>query len=243
MTSVLALWETGNDKPNPHIPNGALQVIWDSGLWKEDLLRLVRRHAKRLHQTRWSERSLFNLEKDYFVALYVLRKLKEAGKLSSEVASLRVPGRRHRTTGKRVTRLNWHRVDELYGFGRFTSVNFTQDYLSNQVIHSYVFMGTGDDGIDGVLFVSDRERNRHLNYVSLEATAGLLLAVVVDDVVHGEFRLRPGESDYKVRTAASIPALVKRLKDAGRELGLKRAIRPYLDQLAKRSAKARGLGR
>ncbi|TYA13498.1 hypothetical protein FRY98_12665 [Paenibacillus faecis] len=63
--------------------------------------------------TSFSEEMAVDFEKDILIALYSVRKLEEAGKLSLNTKGIQIQVKSYKNM-KDVTRLNWHRIDELY---------------------------------------------------------------------------------------------------------------------------------
>jgi hypothetical protein len=136
-------------------------VIFESSYWKDDLLKIAKRFYKRIYQIRWYERSLVNVEKDIFVGFYIVRKLIEAGKLSTLTENLKVNLVEYKSTGKTVTRYNRHKIEELYDLSNRHAVEVDIIYLCNQIVHSYIFApGFSDESgeLAYLLFCSDRKK-------------------------------------------------------------------------------------
>ena len=159
-------------------------MIWESYPWKEELLRIAERLAKKQNQRRWTERTDANLEKDVFVGCYAIRKMIEARKLSEPVLSYQVSCAtaplRH---GKRVTLYDWHKLDELYDFGQQTTAELALRGLCNQFVHSYVFCPVfGESGLlDSVAVASDRKRRECVYLIRVSSLIELFRAVGNDD--------------------------------------------------------------
>jgi len=86
----------------------------ESYYWKEDLLN----HAKRLKPvkkpSRWSERLVVNFEKEIIISFFCIRKLFEAHKVSSKSREHKARVYTYAPSGKRITKLNQHSIDEVY---------------------------------------------------------------------------------------------------------------------------------
>ncbi len=115
-------------------------MIWESGDWKDDLLKTALKLSRRIHQKRWSERSFFLFEKEIFFAFYSIRKLIEAQKLSDYVVEAKIPLQSFKTRGLPVTRLNRDRLDEFYNLQDTSSESIKLKDICNQFIHSYIFV-------------------------------------------------------------------------------------------------------
>ena len=130
---------------------------------------------RRASQERWPERSLVAVEKDVFNAFYAIRKLMDAKKLSLRVEKMSIALSWFPSRGKPVTHMNWHKLDRLYDFSKRTTTRKKLRFISNQLIHSYVFSTLFDDNrLKGFLFCSERDRNRFLYQVGLAELISVL---------------------------------------------------------------------
>ncbi len=176
-------------------------MIWESSYWKNELLKIAKRMSRRINQRRWLELSAVNVEKDVFLAFYIIRKLVEAKKLTTEAENLPVKLNVYPTLGRAVTRNNWRKIDELYNFSKQTTVRKGLQFICNQIIHSYVFFISIDDetgGLAGVLFCSDHERNRHLYELSTKTMIDILERIGNNEIstIHSNYDDKSG--DWKI---------------------------------------------
>ena len=65
-------------------------MINESSHWKNDLLKQAKVLGRYKQQTRWPEVSFAKLEKSNMLGFYVIRKLKEAAKLSDAIANQQI---------------------------------------------------------------------------------------------------------------------------------------------------------
>lgn len=180
-------------------------MIWDSYPWKADLRRRASWLRKQQHERRWPESAIVRVEQCIMIGCYCVRKLVEAKKLTDRVVKRPVPLVIYPTTGKPVTLMNWHKVDQLYNFEKGQSRPRQMGFLCNQMIHSYVFVCgfNSRNGLSFVLFSSDFERNRNLYQVSVRALANLFDAVARDGVWSSQLVLETTQDgavkDYRVK--------------------------------------------
>ena len=75
--------------------------------------------------------------------------------------------------------MNWHRIDELYDFSTSNIEKISLKFICNQLIHSYVFMTSFNENsqLTGILFSSDRYRNKKLFSVDINDVIGILRKV------------------------------------------------------------------
>lgn len=175
-------------------------MIWESGDWKDDLLKTALKLSRRIHQKRWSERSFFMFEKEIFFAFYSIRKLIEAKKLSDYVVEAKIPLQSFKTRGLPVTRFNRDRLDELYNLQDRLSESIKLKDICNQFIHSYIFVPSFGElnELDSIFFCSDNTRKHKVFKLAIVDLIAALKMVGSDypSARYDEFDEKLG--DYKV---------------------------------------------
>lgn len=154
-------------------------MIWESSYWKNDLLKTARKLGRKKNKKRWPERALVNFEKELFISFYSIRKLIEANKISTDLIMTKITAKSYPSLGKVVTSMNWHRIDELYDFSTSNIEKISLIFICNQLIHSYVFMPSFNENsqLTGILFSSDKYRNKKLFSVDINDVIGILRKV------------------------------------------------------------------
>ena len=175
-------------------------MIWESHYWKSDLLKIATRLKKRKEQKKWFETSLARVEQDVMLGFYIVRKLKEAQKLTVSLVEQQVNIQAFPSNGINVTCMNWHRLNELYDF---TLPNGQMRYLGficDQIIHSYVFMVEFDDNstIKGILFCSDQKRNTELYSLKIDKLIELFDDIGNNYPSSATFTFNSDKKDYNV---------------------------------------------
>lgn len=176
-------------------------MIWESAFWKDDILRRSADLRKRVSQRRWPEASLARLEQSLMLGFYAVRKLIEAKKLSDATANQTLSLARYPLRpGKRVTHMNWHRVEELYDISAPRDESRDVLQICNQVIHSYVFvLGFADTGgFANVLFASDRARHDGIFLITAQQIIDLFDAVGTDYPASTQMTWDEHVGDYRV---------------------------------------------
>lgn len=150
-------------------------MIWESHLWKDDLLKQAIELRRRKTQTRWPESSFAKLEQLLMLGFYSVRKLHESNKLSTLTMKQTISLVEYPATGKTITMLNWHNLDELYDLDSTTTVDRDVLFVCHQFVHSFVFSPVFDDNdrLDGVMFASDRQRHTSLLQISIDQVVQL----------------------------------------------------------------------
>jgi hypothetical protein len=178
-------------------------MIWESAIWKNDLLSCAKRIRKLIQRRSPSERAIANLEKDVFMGFYIIRKLIEAHKVSTANEQMLLSCRKHPAKGKRVTFRNWHRIDELYNFPGGSEHRESLRFFCNQIIHSYVFMPitTAKTGpVASIVFSSDRDRQKHLYELSIRDIVNTFELIGNDYPANVRMTYDKAKGDYLVQS-------------------------------------------
>lgn len=170
-------------------------MIDDSWEWKDELRRDLRSLRRKLSRARLSEQAseeaIVAVEKFALVAAYIIRKLKEAGKLSDELeaeATLPVQAFPRADTSYPVDLMSRHNIDRAYDLRFASHRKLSLDAACNRLIHSFVFtVALEAETPCGFLFNSDRMKEREVYLVTLDDFLSLVRSVLADDVVSSEF--------------------------------------------------------
>lgn len=175
-------------------------MIRESGLWKEELLRIADALERRYNQKRWTERSLFLLEKELFVGFFILRKLIESSKISTVLTKEMVDVAVYQAGMKEITLLNQHRFPEFYDLyaGKTETLNY--EHVSNQFIHSSIvapFIPFGGSLV-GVFIVSDRVMKKQIYYIALRKIIEIFISVGNDEPTKREVSFDESRKEYVI---------------------------------------------
>jgi hypothetical protein len=151
-------------------------VIFESGPWKNALLRDARTLRGFKKPTASPHRRIFSIERAVFVSALSMRKLWDARKFSSSWRDRSLPCSYFSLTGDIPDLLNWHRIEEAYDMdapkaGQLSALDFC-----HAIVHTFIFMPSIDDGggLDGLIFASDVGRRQRLTFVAIDALIKLL---------------------------------------------------------------------
>ena len=154
-------------------------MISDSVPWKQECLKIAVKLGRRYNQKRWSERSLFTLEKEVFLGLFALRKLMESNKVTDAVKNRKVELAIYPANEKPIALLNQHKFPELYNLyaGQKEAVSYWD--ICNQFIHSSIFAPfvPTNTFLVGFYIASDRAKKKKLYYVQLKILVEMLETV------------------------------------------------------------------
>lgn len=186
----------------------ARQMIYDSAIWKEQLLRRADKLAKWQKQRRWPSRSLGLMEQELMLGFFSIRRLVESHKVSDEIVDDPVRVSRAPSTGYGASRINAHKIEQLFDFAKVSAADEKLNVVCNQVIHSFAFTFLMDEDDRGESFIvaSDWRKDDHGMIIGL-ATAEALFRRVGENHpasiqmrrgADGQFRVSVGPGDGTV---------------------------------------------
>jgi hypothetical protein len=144
-------------------------MIWESYYWKTPLLRMAKRLRSFKTASDLSEKQLVQIERDIFIGFYSVRKLFESGlKMTDATKAMQIPISWHANC-EPVTWINNHRIDEIYDFDKACQETREIKFIASIIIHSFVFAPCiGDNGLEGILFTSDTDKNKKIYYMTVD---------------------------------------------------------------------------
>lgn len=164
-------------------------MIFESGPWRRELVRISNHLTRRQAQRLWRNDSLAALEREVMMGAYIVRKLMDSfTKVPHSVARQRIDATMYpatlNVTGEAVDLMNWYELGRWFDFDAGALAPLTVREFCNQIIHSWVFAPCFDDDfkvLEGIFVSSDKMRNRALYFVSLGDVAALYLDVATKE--------------------------------------------------------------
>jgi len=173
-------------------------MIWESGYWKKPLVKLADKITRWQRQKKWTEQILVNIEREFFLAFYSIRKLMEAKKLTDKTRNLKVLMKYYPNKGKDVHYMNWDNIEKLYDLSIQKSETRNLEFICNQVIHSYVFIiNISESGLfDSIFFCSDRIRNSKIYELEVNKIQSIFRTVGRDYPYKATYQFDESKKDY-----------------------------------------------
>lgn len=190
-------------------------MVSESHYWKRELLKLSKKLTKRtLHNRFWTEAQFCTFEKEIMMGFYIIRKLIEAYKLSNQVVSTKVEGIKLANIGKIVHLMNNHKYYEYFDFDNPKQEKFDLLFLSNQIVHSYVFAPAFDESfcLSAIHFSSDKDRNKWLYEISITTIISIFDKVGSNYPASSSMYFDETKKDHKVHqknTADDMPDIAE----------------------------------
>lgn len=156
-------------------------MVIESRYWREDLARYALEFRPKKKPPRWTEKLVVNFEKDVTVALFMVRRLAEAGKFSSKMKLHRAQIHRCEFHGK-PHRLIYKDIHELYSLENEEQVSKDVKFVCNQFIHAdftYAFRSKSRNW-EGLYVSSDLENRKYVYKVPVSEIVNIL-ELAVDD--------------------------------------------------------------
>jgi len=111
----------------------------DSVIWKEKLEQDLCALRKRLHQRRWSYRSMVLFERELTLIFFSIRALIEAGKLTDRTSHKEYKFLTYPNKGKFVDDYTKYHVEELFDLDSGVEKRLSLKILTHQFVHAYVY--------------------------------------------------------------------------------------------------------
>lgn len=176
-------------------------MVIESRYWREDLAAYLEAFKPVKKPMRWSERRVVNFEKDVTLALFMVRRLAEAGKFSSKMKTHKVRVSRCAFHGK-PHRMIYKDIDELYNLEVEEAVSKSVMFVCNQFIHAdFTFAYRGKDrNWEGLYTSSDFEKRRWVYRVPVAEVRTVLELAITDYPSSISWRYDPQREDWEVET-------------------------------------------
>jgi hypothetical protein len=168
-------------------------MILAAHIWKEELNKELREFTVFLDTTKAYLDDYLDLrvEKFFFVSAFLIRKLNEAHTLSDQLIANSYICERYPRININAT-LNIENKDSVHKFYNLThqeqsSLKF--GHICNLLIHSFIFspVFAYSGKFFGVLFNSDKIKNRWLYWIEANTFCNLVSDVIQDDIVYTNY--------------------------------------------------------
>lgn len=146
-------------------------MITESFYWKKPLLTGASIIRKYMDLEDITDAQFGRIEREIFIGFYSIRKLLEAtGKVGPETRKMNVSLKWYpkRSAQPLVDWFNRGEFWELYDLDDVRSESRDILYVAHRMVHSFIFVLSGDDDEHGAFFTSDRDKESRLNFVSTD---------------------------------------------------------------------------
>jgi len=173
----------------------------ESRFWKDDLLRYAKQFRPVAMPSRWSEKLVVNFEKDVVLAFFMVRKLWESGKFSSETKLHKLKVLRCPNTIA-ANAMNYWDIDAIYDLTNEQPISKGVTFICNQFIHGRaIFAYREEDRNWGGLYTcSDFERQKYIYRIPLSEIITLLEIAGNDYPSMTRMTFNPDINDYDIET-------------------------------------------
>ncbi|MCK8483211.1 hypothetical protein MUY21_04100 [Aliiroseovarius sp. S2029] len=166
-------------------------MIWESSYWKDPLLEAANLIEAYSRTAEPPEALAGAAEYALMTSFFAIRKLIDAKtKLTKETEAQVVSMTRHRSVFapsdpvNKPNLMNWHDLYRFYDFETSHTVEKELYYACNQIVHSFIFAFVcSDDGKpEGILFSSDKDKDKFVNYMELDLIVRVFRRVGNDQI-------------------------------------------------------------
>lgn len=153
----------------------------ESRYWKEDLLEYAVKFKPVKNPPRYTEKRQVNFEKDIIISLFMVRKLSETLKISSEI--LKTYFIVHSSPAEeKVNNVNFWDIGSIYNFEKEKKIFKDIRFISNQLIHGQAIYAYRDESRNwaGLYTCSDFERSKNIFRIPISTIIEILELVATD---------------------------------------------------------------
>lgn len=154
---------------------------------------------------RWSEKQACLFEREIMIAMFCVRTLIEQQKLSEEVITAPLSIEAFpKMPLKNTTRMNNHKIDELFNLKEPIKKSISLEFLCNQIIHSYIiYPEQNQKKFTNLLVCSDWEKNKFLYFIKTSMICSILRVVGSDYSCATHMLFDEKRQDYIIRNYKS----------------------------------------
>jgi hypothetical protein len=146
-------------------------MITESYYWKKPLLAGAKAVRKYMNAARISDAQFARIEREIFIGFYSVLKLLEAtGKVSPETRDMKVAIKRYQKRADKPV-IDWYNRGEfwdLYDLDELAVESRDLLYVAHRMVHSFIFVLSGNDDGNGAFFTSDRDKETRLNFLTTD---------------------------------------------------------------------------
>lgn len=178
-----------------------VRMFIESHYWREDFVRYARSFRAKKKPPRWTERLVVNFEKDVTIALFMVRRLAEAGKFSSKLRNHKALIYRCAFHGK-LHNIFYKQIHELYNLEREEEVSKGVMFVCNQFIHAdftFAFRGVDRNWL-GLYTSSDFEKKKFVYKVPVSEIIKILELAATDRANIQSIYYDPKKEDWIIET-------------------------------------------
>jgi hypothetical protein len=201
-------------------------MIHESYYWRKELLKTAKTlKSQTKFESEWSDKKYAKFEKQIMFGFYIVRKLLEAKKLTSDFDSKKLECSVYPSNGKKITLMNNHRFDECYDLENSSKEKRELRFFINQFVHSYIFSpiisvtdkdvekqmeneklteeeimeihDNADKEISGIFFNSDANKDESLFQIELKTIRKLFKEVGSCNVTQITMKYDAKKGDFK----------------------------------------------
>lgn len=180
-----------------NIKRSSCSMIYESHVWKKELKKerskftrqVINNPANKANNDKDDEINL-TIEKFFFITAFIIRKLNEARKISDELINTwEIPVERYQriNSDREINYWNNLRLEEFYDLDHLQNSKLGIATLCNYIIHSFIFHPLYDyeekEKFLGIVFNSDRSKDKVLYILKVEDYLLLIGEVIKDDIV------------------------------------------------------------
>lgn len=178
-------------------------MITESYYWKKPLLTGAGFIRKYMDEENVTDTQFARIEREIFIGFYTVRKLLEAtGKVRPETRNSQVFLKCYSQRNGQPS-VGWYNRSEFWELYDLEDGRYEQRDLlcvAHQMVHSFIFILSGNDDGHGAFFTRDRDKKTHLSFITTNEIASIFELVGNDDP--SEFNSWRDHDTFEMKWAA-----------------------------------------
>lgn len=180
-------------------------MISESYYWRQELISSAHYlDSKMYHKRRWTDAQYCGIEKATMIGFYIIRKLKEASKLTNMILSTNIRAYKYKSTNTGISLHNSHKWPDFYDLSNKIDCKLDLSFLINQFVHSFIFYPVITNcplykyHFTSLLFNSDSEKDKFLYEIEIEKIIELFNNIGNSNITYTCRKWNPKKKKYDI---------------------------------------------
>lgn len=195
-------------------------MISESYYWKQELISIAHYLDSRIYTKRkWTDAQYCKVEKAIMIGFYIIRKLKEASKLTNKISATNIKAYKYKSTNTGLCLHNSHKWPNYYDLSKKIDCKLDLSFLINQFIHSFIFYPVITNcplckyHFTSLLFNSESEKDKFLYELDIQRIIELFNKIGNSDITYIRRIWNPKKKKYDILNEENVHEIPQYILD------------------------------
>ena len=195
-------------------------MISESYYWKQELISSAHYLDSRIYTKRkWTDAQYCKVEKATMIGFYIIRKLKEASKLTNKISSTNIRAYKYKSTNTGLCLHNSHKWPNYYDLSKKIDCKLDLSFLINQFIHSFIFYPVITEcplckyHFTSLLFNSESEKDKFLYELDIQQIIELFNKIGNSNITYIRWLWNPKKKKYDILNEENVHEIPQYILD------------------------------